>query len=266
VKRRGLAAIAGVLAAACGAGCSTWGGFTAPHPGQLRRRPELRLEQVTVKLHLARPATGGPPRELLFHVTGDSGWHGLDPLFYDTMAERGHALAGVSARSLRARLHALGPQATPARLAVEYTHLIDVALRELGLDPGTRVVITGLSRGAGLAVVAAGEPPLARRVAGVLIMALTAEEETVRPVAAPFARLERVECPLLLLQSTRDRHVAAAEARRLLGPDTPRRRMVAIEAEGHTFGGARDELFRQFEAGLDWIAAAGREYPPASAR
>ena len=214
---------------------------------------------MTVKLHLARPATGGPPRELLFHVTGDSGWHGLDPLFYDTMAGRGHAIAGVSARSVRARLHALGPQATPARLAVEYARLIDAALQELGLDPGTRVVITGLSRGAGLAAVAAGEPPLARRVAGVLIMALTAEEETVRPVAAPFARLDRLECPLLLLQSTRDRHVAAAEARRLFGPDTPRRRMVAIDAEGHTFGGQRDELFRQFEAGLDWIAATGRE-------
>jgi fermentation-respiration switch protein FrsA (DUF1100 family) len=75
----------------------------------------------------------------------------------------------------------------------------------------------------------------------------------VRPKAAPFALLDRSACPLLLLQSTRDRHVAAAEARRLFGPDTPRRRLVSIEAEGHTFGGHRDELFREFEAGLDWI-------------
>ncbi len=38
---------------------------------------------------------------LLFHVTGDSGWEGLDPLFFDTMAGRGFAVAGISSRALR---------------------------------------------------------------------------------------------------------------------------------------------------------------------
>jgi fermentation-respiration switch protein FrsA (DUF1100 family) len=243
-----------LLAVAAG-GCSTWSEFAEPHPGEWRARPEVALGEARVKLHLARPAADRRPRELIFHVTGDSGWHGLDPLFFDTMAARGHTLAGVSARAVRACLGALGPQATPSRLAAEYARLIGLAEQRLELEPGTRVVLTGLSRGAGLAVLAAGEPPLSGRVAGVLIMGLTADEGNVRPRAAPFAQLDRVGCPLLLLQSTRDRHVAAAEARRLFGPDSPRRRMVAIEAEGHTFGGHRDERFRQFEAGLDWIAA-----------
>jgi pimeloyl-ACP methyl ester carboxylesterase len=164
-RRLALTSVA-LLAVTAGTACSTWSGFAAPHPGEQRDRPEVALGEARVKLHLARPAGDRRPRELLFHVTGDSGWPGLDPLMFDTMAVR-------------------------------------------------------------------------------------------------------VGCPLLLLQSTHDRHVAAAQARRLFGPDRPRRRMVAIEAEGHTFGGHRDELFRQVEAGLSWIAAGTEgteEYPAPAGR
>jgi hypothetical protein len=48
--------------------------------------------------------------------------------------------------------------------------------------------------------------------------------------------------------------VPAKEARRMFGPDVPGRKLVAIDAEGHTFSGHRDELFAQAEAALAWIA------------
>jgi fermentation-respiration switch protein FrsA (DUF1100 family) len=113
--------------------------------------------------------------------------------------------------------------------------------------------LTGLSRGAGLGVVGATRPELRRRLSGVLVMGLTAGENNVRPAAAPFTLLGQIDCPLVILQSTVDRHVPAAEARRLFGPDTPWRRLVAVEGDGHTFGGHRDELFKQVEAAVDWI-------------
>jgi dienelactone hydrolase len=263
---RGAAAAAFALAAlAAAAACSTWSGFAAPHPGQFRERPDIPLGEVTLKLHLARPSGGDAPRMLLFHVTGDSGWHGLDPLYFDTMASRGYTLAGVSARALRARLGSLGSGATAARLAADYLALIAIAEARLRLEPGTAVVLTGLSRGAGLAVVAASQPELSRRIAGVLVMGLTADEDNVRPPAAPFALLDRIGAPIVLLQSTVDHYVPAGEARRLFGPDAATRKLVAIDAEGHTFGGHRDELFRQVEAGLDWIARQRRQdgAPPA---
>ncbi len=244
-------AAAGVLWA--GAGCSTWSGFASPHPGQLRERPEIRVGEAAVKLHLVRPSGGDPPRMLLFHVTGDSGWHGLDTLYFEAMASRGYALAGASARALRADLGSSRDVATPARLAADYLALVTTAEERLQLAPGTPVVLTGLSRGAGLTVVAASQPELSRRIAGVLLMGLTADEGNVRPAVAPFTLIDRIGRPLLLLQSTVDRHVPAGEARRLFGPDAPDRRLVAIEADGHTFGGHRDELFRQVETGLDWI-------------
>jgi hypothetical protein len=251
-------ACAVLVAAALGAaGCSTWGAFAEPHPGQVRERPDIALGEDSLKLHLARPAGEASPRMLLFHVTGDSGWHGLDPLYFDTLASHGHTLAGASARGIRARLGSLGSDATPARLADEYVRLIGIAEQRLHLAPGTPVVITGLSRGAGLAVVAATQPALARRIAGVLVMGLTADENNVRPTAFPFALLPQIDRPLVLLQSTNDRHVTAAKARQLFGPDMPGRKMVAIEASGHTFGGSREELFKQVEAGLEWIMRKG---------
>jgi hypothetical protein len=139
--------------------CSTWGGFVDPHPDQLRERPDIPLgEDVSVRLHLVRPAGEAAPRMLLFHVTGDSGWHGLDPLYFDTLASHRHTIAGVSARALRARLGSLGSDATPARLADEYLKLIATAESRLHLAPDTPVVITGLSRGAGGAGGGAGPP------------------------------------------------------------------------------------------------------------
>lgn len=245
-------------AVVAGAGCSTWSGFARPHDGQFRDRPEIRVGGVPVKLHLARPTQSPRPRALLFHVTGDGGWFGLDTLYFETMASNGYALAAVSARPLRARLKATGTGASPARLAEDYLSLIEQAESRLQLAPGTPVILTGLSRGASLAVVAASEPRLGRRVAGVLVMGLIAAEPSVRPSAAPFALLDRVAPPLVVLQSTVDRHVPALEARRLFGPDLPSRKLVAIEAHSHTFGGHRDELFRQVEAGLEWIASGGR--------
>ena len=123
----------------------------------------------------------------------------------------------------------------------------------LRLAPGTPVILIGQSRGAGLTVVAASQPEVSRRVAGVVLMGLTASEANVRPTAAPFTLLDRIGRPLVLLQSTLDRHVPAAEARRLFGADVPGRRLVAVEARGHTFVGNRDELFRQVEAAIEWI-------------
>jgi len=158
----------------------------------------------------------------------------------------------VSARAFMARLGET--DATPARLAADYLTLIDAACARLRLPADVPVILTGLSRGAGLAVVAATQPELVRRVSGVLLMGLTADERNVRPTAAPFSLLGRIDLPLALLQSTKDHHVPAEEARRLLGPDAARRRLVAIDADSHTFGGHRDELFRQVEASLEWIS------------
>ncbi len=240
-------AVISMLASAC----STWSGFARPHEGQLRQRLEVPLPAARASLHLARPSGGRTPPVLLFHVTGDAGWLGLDPVFFDTMAARGYALAGLSARVIHADLRAAANAATPARLAADYLALIAAAQARLQLPADVPVVLTGLSRGANLAVVAATQPDLGGRLAGVLAMGVTGEEGNVRPAVAPFALVGSVNCPLVVLQSTVDRHVPAAEARRRFGPDAPGRRLVPIEAKSHTFGGHHEDLFREAEAAIE---------------
>ena len=58
--------------------------------------------------------------------------------------------------------------------------------------------------------------------------------------------------PFAVIQGTRDSYIGAAEARKLFGPDTPRRRFYTVEGS-HTFGGARDTLMRDLDDALVWI-------------
>jgi hypothetical protein len=60
-----------------------------------------------------------------------------------------------------------------------------------------------------------------------------------------------------VIPSTEDRHLPAAPARPLFGPDDERRRFHAIRAGSHTFAGARDTLYEQARVALEWIVACG---------
>jgi len=61
---------------------------------------------------------------------------------------------------------------------------------------------------------------------------------------------------IAVIQSTRDKYVAAAESRRMLGPDTESRRLYEIEAKNHGFGGAHDQLLRTLDDALQWLESA----------
>jgi hypothetical protein len=68
---------------------------------------------------------------------------------------------------------------------------------------------------------------------------------------------------LAVIQSTNDHYVRAAESRELLGPDTPERRLYAVEARSHAFGGGRDALMSDLDDALGWIET--RAQPEAAA-
>jgi hypothetical protein len=59
--------------------------------------------------------------------------------------------------------------------------------------------------------------------------------------------------PVAVIQSTRDNYIPADQARRLFGPDTPLRALVAIDAEDHNFGGAVARLYAEMEHSLRWL-------------
>jgi dienelactone hydrolase len=255
-----------------GLGCAIHGPLFREGDGVVETMTTIRFHHRDVPLHLARrPGGGVGGAPLVVYVTGDGGWRGADPLVFRALVQWGYPVAGMEARDYLDHLGDLERRATPRRLGVDYAHLLRYARRELGLGVLTGSVLVGFSRGAGLAVLAAGQAALRPRLLGVVAVALTNEEDELAMDAAtdsdPEARSSQPvpinpyrllpaagTLPVVVIQSTRDSYVTAAAARPLFGPDTSSRRLVVIDSDGHTFGGARDQLLDSIRSSLQWIA------------
>jgi virulence protein VirJ len=225
------------------------------------------LNDHPLRLHFSR-GTRGVQRPLLVYATGDGGWHRKDLAAYRHLVSFGHPTVGFDAHDYVTHLGAMD-QTTPARLAADYERIISAAKEALQLPADYPVVLVGVSRGAGLSVVAAGQRALRPEISGVLAVALTKEEEYVktrRPLrpggrrSTPpgmvevYAYLPRLAAmPIAVVQSTRDHYLPAASARVLFGPDNAYRWFQPIEARNHSFGGARPQLYDAMSRSLAWI-------------
>lgn len=233
---------------------------------------DITLYEHPVEVHFARPRQGPGRRPLLLYATGDGGWRGKDKELFEQLAALNYPVAGFSAPNYLKNLGYVADTTTPARLARDYEALIAFAIKILELPPDTPVVLVGVSRGAGLEVVAAGQPIVRHRISGVLAIALTKEEEYVRHyrlrrdqviAGVPNRELVMVQTyeylprlsslPVALIQSTRDNYLPADKARQLFGPDTHDRRLTPIEASNHSFKGAREQLYAEVARSLEWI-------------
>ena len=226
----------------------------------------VSLAQHPLTLHLARASTGRP---LLVYATGDGGWRGKDVDVYRQLISYDYPLVGFSAPEY---LKHLGKSKTtrPGPLAADYERIITTAKAALALPAETAVILVGVSRGADLAVVAAGQGVLRHELVGVVAVGLTKEEEYVRRFrrrAVGSGPPERVAMmvqlydylprlgpvPLSVIQSTHDNYLPAADARTLFGPDTSRRQLHPIESRNHSFTDARRQLYEMMHASIEWV-------------
>ena len=232
-------------------------------PSLIRLTRDVTIDAFPVTLHLVRPPAL-MQRPLLIYATGDGGWKGKDLDLFNHLASWGYALAGFSAPEYVKHLSGDAATTTPSRLARDYAAIIDAAARDLMVPSSTPVILVGVSRGAGLSVVAAGQQAVQRSLGGVVVMGLTREEEHVRwrrrrPATelAIYDYLPRLaSLPLAVIQSTHDNYLPAEQARLLFGADTDRRQFHAIEARNHSFAGARPALYETLQASLEWVSRA----------
>jgi pimeloyl-ACP methyl ester carboxylesterase len=241
------------------AGCAT-------HPAPIVPDEFVTLNNHSLRLRFDNANTPAS-RPLLVYATGDGGMRRKDLDTYWHLVALGNPIVGFDARDYVKHLGQNSSTTTPERLAEDYARIIARARQTLGIDALRPVVLVGVSRGAGLAVVAAGR--LCDSISGVAAVALTQEEEYVRwyrhlalshethqPVMVDvyeyLAQLD--DLPLAVIQSTHDQYLPAAKAREQFGPDNPHRWFQSIEAKNHNFGGAREQMYAALQAALNWIS------------
>lgn len=232
-------------------------------------RPAVPDQFVTVNNHALRlhfeNRDTAPTRPLLVYATGDGGMHRKDLATYRHLAALGDPIVGFNAHDYVKHLGSASTT-TPERVAQDYTRIIEQARKALGVDVHRPVVLVGVSRGAGLSVVAAGQ--LCNAIAGVVAVALTQEEEYVRwyrhlPLTHESHHAVMVDLyeylaelgtlPIAVVQSTHDQYLPAEKAREEFGPDTSDRRLQAIEAANHNFGGAREQMYAAIQSAVGWV-------------
>ncbi len=249
-----------------------------PRPYLQLPQPQRRivaLNRANLGLRVSPAPNRSARTPLIIYATGDGGWRGLDRDIFDRFVSWGYPVAGIDSGAYIGTLGDTG-ETTPERLAHDFRRIIGVARESLRLPPDTPIVLVGLSRGSGLAVVASREAGLQPDVAGVLALALTKEEEHVKhsrkrranrlsdpgeaAIVDTYAVLHRLRTRIAVIQSTHDRYLSAADARQRFGPDTATRRLIAVDAKSHSFGAAHDALFARMKTSLSWICGALR--PP----
>jgi pimeloyl-ACP methyl ester carboxylesterase len=233
----------------------------------------VTLNGFPVTLHLVQPVVAAVGRPLLIYATGDGGWRGKDLDLFRHLSTFGYAIAGFSAPEYVKHLRGDQETTTPSLLARDFAAIIESAKTELNLPAITPVILVGVSRGAGLSVVAAGQPPLREALDGVVVMALTKEEEHVRwrrrrqaTELEIYDYLPRLDLPVAVIQSTRDNYLPADQARTLFGSDTDRRQFHAIDARNHSFAGARPLLYETLRSSLEWVVRIATPHSTEKAR
>jgi len=246
----------------------------------VERSAVAMLHGKALDLHLSAPQGGPTADALVLYASGDGGWFGAAVDMFHRIGGAGYYTVGFSAKAFLKIDRRPDTPMNPEQLAAEYAQILDTARRELRLQPGTNVVLTGWSRGAAFAVLAASAQGAPRGIRGVLAIGLSEGEdleingpadESDEGAATethdywpfePYALMALLPFRCAVIQATRDNYLTAARARTLFGSDTATRRLYAVDARNHRFSGGKDAFDRALLDALEWISSGVR--PPES--
>jgi fermentation-respiration switch protein FrsA (DUF1100 family) len=230
-------------------------------------RVDWRLRGKALSLTVYRPGVAGTKGTIVM-AGGDVGWVGLAVSMSQYLAREGYVVVGVNVRQYLSAFTIGASHLTPADVQRDYAEM-GRYLRGRGLL-GSPVIVSGVSEGAALAVLAAAAPENHSWIAGAITMGLPASAEiawrwsdftswiTKKDVAEPSFRardyLAAVSpLPLVMIQSTRDEYVPAADYRDLDASARAPHRQVLIDASNHRFTDRLPDLRRAFDDAMVWL-------------
>jgi type IV secretory pathway VirJ component len=241
----------------------------------------VMLHGEPLELHVGVAEPQSVPDTLVLYASGDGGWFGAAVDMFKQIAGAGYPVVGFSSKAFLKIQRPHGGLVNAAQLAADYEAIVTQARAALGQSDSSGVVLTGWSRGAGFAVLAASVPSARANLAGIIAIGLGPGEdltvtaadddgsddgegdddgqasETGQPARfdtyATIARLGPLACAVI--QASRDNYFPAAAARKRFGPDTDRRRLYAIDARNHRFTGGKAAFNAALIDALNWIVS-----------
>jgi len=237
--------------------------------GQARaagQRLDFPLRGRTLTLTVYRPAAS--PKGTVIMGSGDVGWVGLGVSMAEFLVANGYTVIGLNVRQYLAAFTAGKTHLSAADPPADYAALMAL-LKAQGvlIQP---VIVSGVSEGAALAVLAASDAQNHAWIRGVVTMGVPASAELAwkwtdftawitksdarEPSFAPRDYIAAVSpLPLVMIQSTRDEYVPEADYRALEASAKPPCKLVLIDASNHRFTDRRKDLEREYLAALAWI-------------
>jgi len=224
----------------------------------------IRGQGVAVTIY----APKGQPRGTLIMASGDVGWVGLAVSLAEEFSAQGYLVAGLNTRQYLSSFTSGRSHLETTDEPADYRLIADY-LRARGqlVHP---VIVSGVSEGAALAVLAASDAKNHAWIDGVITMGLPASAELAwrwtdaaswitkrdasEPSFAPADVIARISpLPLYMIQSTKDEYVPPGDYERFRALARQPSRLVLIDASNHRFTDRRAELDAAFVNGLAWI-------------
>jgi dienelactone hydrolase len=225
---------------------------------------EIRGQAVELTIYPAR----GQARGTIIMGSGDVGWVGLAASLADEYSAQGYIVLGLNVRHYLSAFTSSKAHLQASDVPGDYRAIVAFARENrLLVRP---VIVSGVSEGAALAVLAASDAHNHDWIDGVITMGLppTAElawrwsdslswvtkRDAAEPSFAPNDVIASVApVPLYMSQSRKDEYVTPEDYERFRATARDPKQLVLIDASNHRFTDRRKELSAAFAQGLGWI-------------
>ena len=232
-------------------------------------RVDLPVRGKTIALTLYQPnVPAAHVKGTIFMGSGDVGWVGLAVSTAEFLRDNGYVVVGLNVRQYLSTFRIGDRHLTVTDVPGDFSVIAEYLRHRNLLRPP--VVLSGVSEGAALAVLAASSQANHLWIDGVITVGLPATAElawrwtdftswiTKKDSAEPsFASKDYVGAvspkPLWMIQSTTDEYVTEADYRELESVARAPRTLVLIRASNHRFTDRIPELLRAYLAALDDI-------------
>ena len=227
----------------------------------------LRGRDLTLTIY--QPSS--PVKGTILMGSGDVGWVGLGASMADELSGQGYLVVGINVRQYLSAFTERQKHLSVHDVPEDYRDLSEL-LKGAGLlvQP---VILSGVSEGAALAVLAAADSKNHAWIDGVIAMGLPPTAELAwrwTDAAAWITKRDPEEpsftatdflagvspLPLVMIQSTKDEYVSEQDLRRYEAIARPPCKLVPINASNHRFTDRRAELRTAYFDALAWVQGA----------